>query len=622
VKQRCGQTLGCAQAATLFLALGVLGSMGCANGGGAGAIIDGVDPSTGVDAGSDADSDSEEDYVPPDGGGLPEPPPRDPNDEDGDGSRGGVDCNDRDETIHPGAPEVCDGKDNDCDGFADTFAIDATTYYPDEDEDGVGNPLTPVRSCQQPVGWVVDGGDCDDNDPNVGIEDLCSIEQLPVIYVAHHGNDDNSGEAPMEAVRTIKVGIARALACPEYRCSVLIASGTYEESVAVADGVSLFGGYSQDFMARDETAHEVIISSAEDRTVTAANLTLPTRLDRLTIRGAILGGDDGRSSYAVWVRDSIDKLTLSRLHIVAGRGANGARGADGIPTFCEARGGAGGESGDCTSSTGADGDAGGDPVRGGKGQGGGNNYCASACPAVNGDGVSAGHDGEAGQGGDNGAGGNPAASSLGSFAEGVFVGALGEPGKRGNNGTGGGGGGSGGTKRIRACFGCGTLYGGHGGDGAPGGCGGGGGASGAPGGGAFALALINSKIVLDTAKLEGGEGGKGGGGGGGITGSPGSQIVNTNRTLHQSSKCGLINYWSADGGLGGVGGGGGTGGGGAGGTGGPAVTVAIVGTSSISEAGTIDVTAGIGGQPGEGGPSPALSGNTGLAGEALTMHTY
>src|SRR2546423_13280020 len=56
-----------------------------------------------------------------------------PNDQDGDGSLGGVDCDDHDATVHPGAPEVCDGKDNDCDGFADNNAVDATTWYPDLD---------------------------------------------------------------------------------------------------------------------------------------------------------------------------------------------------------------------------------------------------------------------------------------------------------------------------------------------------------------------------------------------------------------------------------------------------------------------------------------------------------
>ncbi len=77
------------------------------------------------------------------------------------------DCNDGNNTVHPGADETCDGYDQDCDGSTDEDAIDASSWFPDADSDGYGDDNAPLLSCEAPVGYGEDGGDCNDADAAV-----------------------------------------------------------------------------------------------------------------------------------------------------------------------------------------------------------------------------------------------------------------------------------------------------------------------------------------------------------------------------------------------------------------------------------------------------------------------
>lgn len=74
------------------------------------------------------------------------------------------DCNDNDDAVHPGAREVCNGVDDDCDtADENSDAVDASTWYQDADGDGYGDPSTATRACGPPAeGWVSEGTDCDD----------------------------------------------------------------------------------------------------------------------------------------------------------------------------------------------------------------------------------------------------------------------------------------------------------------------------------------------------------------------------------------------------------------------------------------------------------------------------
>ncbi len=77
-----------------------------------------------------------------------------------------TDCDDASSGVNPGATEVCDGTDNDCDGTVDeNDAADATTWYLDYDSDGYGDDATATGlSCSAPTPlYVSTGGDCDDS---------------------------------------------------------------------------------------------------------------------------------------------------------------------------------------------------------------------------------------------------------------------------------------------------------------------------------------------------------------------------------------------------------------------------------------------------------------------------
>ena len=80
----------------------------------------------------------------------------------------GGDCDDLDIERNPGLEEVCDGKDNDCNGDIDSDAIDRTTTWPDEDDDGYGAADgESVESCETPTGYVGNSDDCDDGNETV-----------------------------------------------------------------------------------------------------------------------------------------------------------------------------------------------------------------------------------------------------------------------------------------------------------------------------------------------------------------------------------------------------------------------------------------------------------------------
>jgi hypothetical protein len=87
-------------------------------------------------------------------------------DVDGDGQYdvacGGVDCNDTDADVFPGADELCNTIDDNCNGLVDEQAVDAQPFFTDRDGDGFGAPGVALQDCALPDGFAQVAGDCDD----------------------------------------------------------------------------------------------------------------------------------------------------------------------------------------------------------------------------------------------------------------------------------------------------------------------------------------------------------------------------------------------------------------------------------------------------------------------------
>ena len=146
---------------------------------GAPELCDGVD--------QDCDGDLVETFTDTDGDGAPNCYDED---DDGDGYVGGADCGPLQATIYPGAPELCDGVDQDCDGdLVETFVDANTNGIPDcaeADNDGDGYGFD----------------DCDDSDatvnpagtevPDDGIDQDCSGTDTITCFV--DGDGDGIGD--------------------------------------------------------------------------------------------------------------------------------------------------------------------------------------------------------------------------------------------------------------------------------------------------------------------------------------------------------------------------------------------------------------------------------------------
>ena len=109
------------------------------------------------------------------------------------------DCDDLDGTVNPGVAEVCgDGKDNNCDGSQnDLNAVGCTTLHADKDADGFGDPASSRCYCSAEGIWkATNKEDCNDADAAVkpiAVEVCNGIDDDCDAGVDEGCDDDNDG---------------------------------------------------------------------------------------------------------------------------------------------------------------------------------------------------------------------------------------------------------------------------------------------------------------------------------------------------------------------------------------------------------------------------------------------
>lgn len=500
----------------------------------------------------------------------------------------GQDCRDDDAGIRPGASEVCDGVDSDCDGQSD--AVDADVVLPASCVvPGVVGACAAGRATRcngsAPVcTQVVFPAAFDDPATGTVLDEDCDGAEK-VVYVRSGGadfggdprEDRGDGLSMPAAFGTVQAAVDYAAAIGATQ--VHLHSGILNlgsAPVVLEDGIDLVGGFDDDgeftstptTLSRDDIAidrHSVAIE-ASGVAATLAYINITVVGSRFT----------GVSHYGLVAHQS-DGLRLQNVQIDVPRGTDGADGADGGVALAGVNGGRPGRgSRGCPNGYVTHGGTGGtrfwnqtSGIGFGAGSRAANGFGAVGGTATN---VAAG-----------GRGGTPGILTTRELTVGgrttmrvVESGQV--PAATGQ----GGGGGGGGAQHV--------FFDGGGGGGS-GGCGGAGGGAGQSGGSSIGILTFESDIDYVEVRIDVGGGGDAGDGGVGGTGGRGGN----GGAGHGAS------------GRGGHGSGGAGGGGGAGGQGGDSYLIYRVGGPDVCTDGTLgnQITVGRVGSGGEGGAAGA-----------------
>ncbi len=260
-------------------------------------------------------------------------------DDDGDGwTAADGDCNDDNDTVFPGATEVCDGEDTDCDGVLEEEEADADydgwlicegdcddedeRVYPGaaeicDDKDSDCDDFIPDREDADGDGFTPCDGDCDDDEPLAmpTLEEVCDSIDNDCSGEVDDIDEDGDGHSPclgggdcddqdrdahpvvvdLEAEDGGDGTISRpyndlteALENRDDVCRTIVLSpGSYELSTAHDDGYLRFVGGGLD---ADDV---VIVPSKKESRIFEVSSGATLSLENMTLTGADAPGDGG-----------------------------------------------------------------------------------------------------------------------------------------------------------------------------------------------------------------------------------------------------------------------------------------------------------------------------------------
>ncbi len=218
------------------------------------------------------------------------------------------DCNDADGGINPGAVEICDSMDNNCDSQIDEGVL--LTFYLDSDADSFGDTFMSIQACSMPAGYVANNSDCNDADATISplaadlfdsTDNNCDgqVDENTIFVDIDAASGLNDGSSWTNAFTSLQDALSVAV----YGNEIVVAEGTYkpdqgvgitmgtrDAAFALKNGVAIYGGF---------TGNETILSDRDWRKY-------PTVLS-----GDIgIEGETSDNSYSVIYNENVDTTAV------------------------------------------------------------------------------------------------------------------------------------------------------------------------------------------------------------------------------------------------------------------------------------------------------------------------